>query len=164
VEVGTMHFLRDNLEDWKLNLVDWRWERLTSRNWTQFGIRRKDRKLIPLWDIRHASWSLESNMEDFYKEAMKRLEEFIGFRPNVTLVKDLYNFADEPNDLHKDEKHYNAFWIYLDGVRIRFTEEMHTLQVVIEGSLTPDKVSLIQEQLINRLSALVNSPCELEEY
>jgi len=41
---------------------------------------------------------------------------------------------------------------------------MHGLQVMIEGPLAPDKVGFIQAQLIKKLSALLNSPCELEEY
>jgi hypothetical protein len=52
----------------------------------------------------------------------------------------------------------------MDDVRIRFTEEMHSLQVIVEGDLVPNKISLMQQQLIDKLSALVNSPCELEEY
>jgi len=164
VDVHPGHSLLENFDDWKLNLDDWRWERLTSRNWTQFAIRRKDRRMIPLWDIRHAMWSLEHHLEDFYKEDMDRLEQFIDYRPNVKLVKDLYNFDNEPYDLHKDDEHYHVFWIYMDDVRIRFTEEMHSLQVIVEGDLVPNKISLMQQQLIDKLSALVNSPCELEEY
>lgn len=163
VDTGGKHFLRENIEDWKLNPHDWSWERLTARNWIQFAIKRKDNRMIPLWDIRHAAWSLERNMEDSYQEDMKRLEQFIGFRPDVKLVKHLYDFDNE-HDLHEDKDHYNLFWVYVDGVRVRLTEEMHDLQVVIEGSLTPTKVSLIKQQLIDRLSVLVDSPCELEEY
>jgi hypothetical protein len=54
--------------------------------------------------------------------------------------------------------------MYIDNVRIRFTEEIHCLKVVIEGSISTNKVNLIKEQLVDKLSALENSPCELEEY
>ena len=164
VQVRQSYSLRENFDDWKLHLDDRRWERLTSRNWSQFAIWRKDKKMMALWDIREALWSLEHNMEDFYEQAMDRLEQFISYRPNVRLVKDLYNFDREHTDLHKDDATYNLFWIYRDDVRIRFTEEMHSLEVVIEGGLAPDKVRSIQGQLIEKLSALINSPCELEEY
>ena len=164
VDMGNKHSLRENFDDWKLNLDDWTWEKLTSRNWTLFGIKRKDKRMIPLWDLRHALWSLEHNLEDFYKQDMDRLEQFIDFRPDVRLFKDLYNFQSEPAELHQDEDNYRIFWIYMDDIRIRFTEEMYSLQVVIEGDLAPHKISSINQQLVDKLSALVNSPCELEEY
>jgi hypothetical protein len=164
IHLETGHSLKENIDDWKLHLDDWHWERLTARNWTQFGIRRKDKKFLHLWDIRHALWSLEQNIEDFYKEDMDRLELFLGFRPDVKLVKDLYQFGVQHEDLHKDANDYKLFWIHMDSLRIRFTEEMHSLQVMIEGDLPPDKVRRIKEQLVDKLSVLQNSPCELEEY
>ncbi len=164
VDIGRKYSLKENIEDWKLHLDNWSWERLTSRNWTQFDIRRQDKKSMHLWAIRNALWNLERNIEDSYQADMEMLEKFLDYRPDVNQIKDLYNFDREHTDLHKSEDHHNLFWIYMDDVRIRFTEEMHALQVVIEGNLAPDKVSLIEAQLIDKLSALVNSPCELEEY
>jgi hypothetical protein len=164
VQTDNGYSLRENIDDWQLHLDDWRWERLTSRNWTQFEIRRKDKKSNHLWDIRHAFWSLENNMKDFYQADMERLERFIGYRPDVKRVRDLYNFDMDHGDLHQNEEDYKQFWIYVDDIRIRFTEEMHSLQVMIEGGLAPNKVRLIEQQLVDKLSVLVNSPCELEEY
>lgn len=155
--------LRENFDDWKLHLDDWHWERLTSKNWTQFEVRRKDRKSIHIWDMRHALWNREHHMDDFYQEGMERIEKFIGYRPDVKLVKDLYHF-DAEYELHTNEESYNVFWIYMDDIRIRFTEEMHGLQVMIEGDLAPHKVSLIKQQLTDKLAVLVNSACEVEEY
>jgi hypothetical protein len=157
------HSLRENIDDWKLNLDDWSWERLTSRNWQLFAIRRKDKKPIYLWDIRHALWNLEMNMEDSYKTDMERVESWLGFRPDVKLIRNLYDFDIEHDDLHIAEDTYNLFWIYIDDVRVRFKEEMHSLQVVVEGGLAPHKVRLIKEQLIARLSTLEDSPFEVEE-
>jgi hypothetical protein len=164
VQTGKGHSLVENVEDWKLDLGDWTWNRLTTRDCLQFGISRQDGKLNNLWNIRHALWDLEHHMEDSFQADMVRLEEFLGFRPDVKRVRDLYNFGTEHGGLQQDEEDYKQFWTYIDGVRVRFTEEMHALQVVIEGSLAPEKVSLIKEQLIKKLSALENSPCELEEY
>ena len=164
VDIGREHNLRENIDDWKLNLHDWSWERLTSRNWPRFEISRKDKKYNHLWDLRQALWSLEVNWVDHHKEEMERLEKSLGYRPEVKLVKELYRFDMEPQDLQKDEDNYNIFWIYINGIRIRFTEERHCLQVVVEGILSGDKVSLIKEQLLDRLAALENSACELEEY
>ena len=70
----------------------------------------------------------------------------------------------EHGELQKDEDVYNVFYIAVEGVRVRFTEELQGLQVVIEGGVSDEKVSLIKRQLMDKLSILENSPCELEEY
>ena len=56
-------------------------------------------------------------MEDFYQGKMKRLEELIGYRPNVILVKDLYEFEGEHHELYKDEDRYHVFWTYMDEAK-----------------------------------------------
>ena len=163
VQTGPGQSLRENIEDWKLHLDDWRWEKLTSRSWPQFAIRRKDRRAMYLWDMRFALGNLENHSEDFYQTTMERLEEWLDHRPDVTRMKDLYNFDTAHDELHTEQDSYNRFWMHMNDVRIRFTEEMSSLQVVIEGHLPPNQVSLIKEQLIEKLSSLENSPCELEE-
>ena len=36
--------LVENIDDWKLQLSDWRWQRLTDRRWARFTVSRADRK------------------------------------------------------------------------------------------------------------------------
>jgi hypothetical protein len=163
VDPGGGHALRENIEDWKLNLHDWSWERLTQRNWSQFEIRRKDKKNIHLFEIRTTLWSLMLNLKDEYQEGMSRLSEALGYQPDEKQIKELYTFDFEHGDIQKDEDTYNLFYVYIDGVRVRFTEGLQGLQVVIEGRLSGEKESLIKRQLVDKLSALENSPCELEE-
>jgi hypothetical protein len=164
LDIGREHSLRENIDDWKLHLDEWRWERLTSRNWIRFDIRRRDKKYNHLWEIRQALWSLEVNWPEQYQAHMDRLQESLGYRPDVNLVKDLYNFGQEHQDLQRDEEVYNMFWFYIGDVRIRFMEESHVVQVAIEGSLSTEQVNIIKKQLLEKTSALENSPCELEEY
>jgi len=163
VQSSSGSLLRENIEDWSLSLADWHWEKLTSRSWPQFGIRRKDRRAMYLWDMRFALGNLENHSEDLYRTTMARLEEWLGHRPDVWLLKDLYDFDTAHDELHTEQDNYNRFWMSMDDVKIRFTEEMSSLQVVIEGRLAPNRVRLIQEHLIEKLSALENSPCEMEE-
>ena len=164
LDLGREHALRENIDDWKLHLDDWRWERLTSRNWPRFDIRRKDKKYNHLWEIRQALWSLEVNLPEQYQAHMDRLEGALGYRPDVNLVKDLYKFDLAHQDAQRDEELYNMFWFSVDGVRVRFMEESHVVQVVVEGNLPTDHVNMMKKQLVQKISALENSPCELEEY
>jgi len=164
VDVGEGHSLKENTDDWKLTLHDWRWERLTERTWTQFEIRRKDQANLHLFLIRTALWYLIANMEDQYQDLISNLSELLGFQPDVKQIKDLYNFDMEHGDLQNDEDIYNLFYFDINGTRVRFTEEQYSLQVVIEGALSDKQVILIKQHLIEKVSALLNAPCEVEEY
>jgi len=164
IHTGQGQSLIENLDDWKLSLDDWRWERLAARNWTQFEIRRKDHGDLHLFFIRTALWYLVANMEDQYQDMMSNLEEFLGFQPDVKLINDLYSFDMEHGDIQNDEDTYNLFYFDIDGVRVRFTEEQHRLQIVIEGQISDEKESLLKRQLLEKVSALVNAPCQVEEF
>src|SRR5206468_3094943 len=49
--------LVENIDDWRLHLSDWRWERLTERRWPRWEIIRRDKKPNHLWHIQQAIWS-----------------------------------------------------------------------------------------------------------
>lgn len=55
--------LIQNIDDWRLNLADWHWERLTKRQWQQWEVRRMDRKPNHLWKIQQALWHREVRWE-----------------------------------------------------------------------------------------------------
>lgn len=164
IHIGKGQVLKENVDDWKLFLDDWRWERLSARDWTQFEIRREDHGSLHLFLIRSALWYLNCNREDEYQEMLSNLVELLGFQPDVKRIQDLYNFAMEHGELQHDEDAHHVFYFDVNGVRVRFTEELNDLQVVIEGTLSTEQVRLIQRQLLEKLSVLVNAPCELEEY
>jgi len=162
IDLGAAHSLQESIDDWMLNLNDFSWEKLTQRNWRRWEIRREDKKYNHLWAIRHALWSLEANWRDDHKRHMKQLEKSLGYRPDVTLVKDMYSFDlthDSPREAGRNE-----FCIYIDGVKVRFIEEMHSLQVVVEGNILDKKLNVIKQQLFDKFSALENAPCILEDH
>jgi hypothetical protein len=165
VFVGQGQALRENLDDWQLSLSDWRWERLTQRNWTQFEVRREDGTNLHLLEIRLALWSLMMKQEEQYQDQISRLSEALGAQPDVKRIQDLYRFDEiEHGELQKDADEYNLFYFEFDGVRVRFTEGLHSLKVVVEGSVSEEKENLIKRGLLEKVSALENVPCELEEY
>jgi len=161
---GEGHPLWENIDGWELDLDGLRWERLTLRNWAQFEIRRKDRRTIHLFEFRTALSSLMLNLKDQYQEEMSRLSESLGYQPDVERIDDLYHFDMEHGELQKDEDAYHVFYMTIDGVRLRVTEGLQGLHVVVEGRIAGKKESLIKRQLIDKLSTLENSPCELEVY
>jgi len=49
--------LVENIDDWRLHLSDWRWERLTERRWPRWEVRRKDGENNHLFDYQQAVWA-----------------------------------------------------------------------------------------------------------
>jgi len=164
VDLGQEYSLRDNIDDWKLNLVDWYWERLTERAWVRWEIKRRDKKNNHLWEIRQALWKLGVSWLDDYENDIEGLENELGHRPDVTLVNEFYTFDFAHDNLQEDEEEHNVFWIYIDAVRVKFVEESHCLQVSVEGELPVETINILKESLVNKLSALENTACDIEDY
>lgn len=156
--------LRENIDDWRLDLTDWQWVRMTERTWVRWEIKRRDKKCIHLWDVRQALWALERKWNDNHEKGMVRLENELGYRPDVTLVNDLYSFDLTHDGLQKDEEEHNVFCIYIDGVRVRFVEDRYCLKVCVEGELPIETISVLKESMLDKLSALENTPCDIEVY
>ena len=164
VDLGQDYSLRENIDDWKLNIINWRWERLTARSWVRWEIKRRDKKENHLWEIRQALWSLEANWKNEHERDMEGLENELGKRPDVTSIKNLYDFEVAHGKLQEDEEEHNVFWIYIKGVRIKFVEESHCLQVTVEGELSVETISILKESLLNKISVLENTTCNIETY
>ena len=107
---------------------------------------------------------MEVNWEEIYRTQLKSLEEFLGYIPDVKLIKDIYNFDLSHKNLQQDENKHNVFLIYVDGVKVRFIKDWYCIQVNIEGSLPAEKINILQQQLLTKLSQLQNVPCVVENY
>ncbi len=164
IDLGPDIFLRENIDDWKLNLSDWRWERLTHRKWVRWEIKRQDRQCNHLWEIRQASWALNVKWDDQYQEQMESLQAKLGHKPDVRLVENLYCFDVPHKTIPSHEDEYNVFRVSIDGVTVRFVEESHCVQATIEGELPANIVENMQKSMLSKISALENAACDLEVY
>ncbi len=161
---GDQQSLRENIDEWQLNLQTWTWNRLTSKNWPRWGMLRKDRGQNHLWEFRQALWSKSVNWLEQYNEELVQLEIELGYTPDVDSIADLYKFSFQTGDLVEDADEHNLFWLYIDEVRVRFVEESYLVRVTVEGELPELMLKLIRKSLLDKLSALENCPCEIEEY
>ncbi|ELS05021.1 hypothetical protein Xen7305DRAFT_00047600 [Xenococcus sp. PCC 7305] len=164
IDLGQEFSLRENIDDWQLDLQDWHWQRLTERNWARWEIKRRDRKHNHLWDLRQALWSLEVKWEEHYQQDLKNLEKELGYRPDVNLIKDIYSFGFPCEQLPQDEDEYNVFRIKIDGVTVRFVEERYSVQATVEGELPDEKIVELQNRTLSKISLLENTICDLEVY
>ncbi|GAA5213550.1 hypothetical protein ACFSJ3_03330 [Corallincola platygyrae] len=164
VEIESGSPMRENIDDWKLGIESWTWQRLTDRQWPRWELTRKDKARNHVYDIRRALWSHEVNWKEDHQEDMARLEKSMGFSVDFNLVKTLYQFDFPHESLVEDEEEYNVYWIYVDGVRVRFVEKMHCLTVTVEGSLSNQTLTSMKEQLISNLNELERSEWTINEY
>lgn len=104
------------------------------------------------------------NWVDSYQESVSRLKEELGCSPKLSLIEKLYAFPFTHGELIEDEEEHNLYWIYVDDVKVRFLEEHHALVVTVEGVLPDAMINQMQQSLLERLSALENTPCAVEVY
>lgn len=155
--------LVENIDDWKLHLADWRWERLTERRWERWEVIRKDRKPNHLWDIQQAMWSRSVGWKKELREQMKQLMEELGTRPNLDLAAKLFRPSIPYEDIPKVEEEYNVFRIKVDGVVVRYVQDMYSVQMTVEGDLPQATVEVLASELVSNISTLESAPIDLKK-
>ncbi|NRA15564.1 MAG: hypothetical protein HRU04_08715 [Oceanospirillaceae bacterium] len=164
VYIGNDSPLRENIDDWELDLKEWQWKPITNRPWVRWEITRSDQKMIHLWDIRQALYSLETNKTENYDKELANLELQLGHLPDVNLIKELYSPGVPHIVLPEIEDEYNLFRISISGIVIRFVEDMDIIQVTVEGILPNNLIECIKKDTLDKITALENAPCELVSY
>jgi hypothetical protein len=159
--------LVENIDDWKLHLSDWRWERLTERRWPRWEVRRKDGELNHLFDYQRAAWAKEiPELEKASRELNKNLkiptaEEELGKPLDLELFDRLYKPSVAHEAVAKSENEHNVVRIKVEGVVVRYVEEIDAIQMTVEGDLPQKTLDALTRDLIDKLSKLENAQCEL---
>ncbi len=167
---GDDRSLVENLDDWRLHLADWRWERLTERRWPQWEVRRQDGELNHLFEIQQALWSQQipglatasGPLEQFKRQFnVPSLEEELGGAPDLDLFARLYRPCEPHEPLPQGDDAYGVHRIRVAGVVVRYVQDMQRVQMTVEGDLPPQTVQALAQDLLEKMSALENAPCEL---
>lgn len=144
----------ENLDSWSLNVSSGHWTRLTSLDWQQWSMRRADRKFNRLWELRRALWAHENphcGISDDWK-----FEDV----PNFAELAKLYRMDDcEPPTKGEECDEYN---LIMDGITVRFTENMYSVDVLVKGCLSPDRLEALQACTLATLSKLEGAAWEIE--
>ena len=154
--------LKENIDDWVLDLRSWTWTRTTDRNWPQWTFRRADRHYNQLWRLRHAIWLRDVQWKDQFAQEVQLLEASIGRTPDLDLLPTLYRPDDSVTQLPHDEDPYNVFRILVDGIVVRFTEESHLIRGVAEGALSQERLQALQDSVRDKLAALERAAWETQ--
>jgi hypothetical protein len=155
--------LVENIDDWRLHLGDWSWERLTERRWLRWDMLRGDHQRNHLWEIQQAAWSRSVGWSKELREQMEQLEAELGTRPNLDLVDDLFHPPIPHEPIPQVEDEYNVFRITILGVVIRYVVEAHSIQLTVEGDLDQPSVDAVTSDLARKMSALENANFVLKQ-
>jgi hypothetical protein len=169
---GEDRSLVENIDDWQLNLNDWSWERLTERRWPRWEVRRNDGEMNHLFDYQQAIWAKQMpELENAVKERARlnkdleipTLKEALGKSPDLELFARRYKppLAHEELAKAEPEEEYNVHRIKVEGVVVRYVEEMTCIQMTVEGELPQKTLDILTRDLLDKLSALENATCEV---
>ena len=159
-EVGT---LLENIDDWRLDLATWTWRRLTEKPWEQWEFVREDGESSDIWSMRH---TIEMADLDIRLPKIEGMEEFEGelesvFQPprDPDLLEQLYRPPCDFDPIPEgDPEDFNSFRISIEGVILRFVEDMDTVQLTVEGELPESTVKTVVEDVKEKLEKLERAP------
>ena len=152
--------LLENIDDWRLDLTRWRWERLTDRKWQRLEIRRVDSDWLHLWETGQIAWQAEMGMQN--ENDVEELKSKTGVEPDLTLYKNRYQPSMEYSPVDEDENEWNVIRIEINGVIVRFVEDMQSIVMTVEGALPLESVETVAQEICDKLARLENSACCFE--
>ena len=157
--------LVENVDDWRLDLETWRWERLTERRWSQFSMSRADRRPNRLWQMHSAltfrgkRWAAEhrDSMESMVRGQIDQLTAEYGVPPDLALFEMLYQPAI-PHELVADvSDEFGVRRIRVRGIVVRYVEQPHAVQMIVEGDLEMSIVDTLVADLQGKLARIENN-------
>jgi hypothetical protein len=152
--------LVENIDDWRLHFKDWRWERLTERRWARCEMKRQDGKPNHLFEIRQTLWSRDFEPPTKFERDMQELARTLGARPNLDSLTTLYR-PNVPHELvPQEDDEFSVFRIKVDGIVVRYVEEMYSIQMTVEGDLQQRTFDALAADLLEKLTTLENTSCE----
>ena len=169
---GNDRSLVENIDDWRLHLGDWHWERLTERRWSRWEVRRKDGERNHLFDYQQAVWTKQfPELEQANSELARvkkqfeipTLQEELGKAPDLDSFARLYQppVSFEEVARSEPEAEYGVHRIQVAGVVVRYVADMMSIQITVEGDLPEQTLNVITRDLLDKLAKLENAPCEL---
>lgn len=147
----------ENIDEWSLELASGVWTRLTDRRWPQWELARADGKSNQLFWIESALFYSE-RPSDHGREQLTELEQRLGGPPDFALYAARHAPPVGHTRLPEQDDELGVTRISVDGVTIRYREEMSSVHVMIEGELPIEVAEAIVEDARRKLEALERQP------
>ena len=154
----------ENIDDWRLQLDDWSWTRLTDRNWPRWEVYRNDKKSLHLIEYQTELWTKQSPalLGTLQPADDETLEKQIGKKPDLNAFSFLFKPPVKHDEvLSKDDDEYGTHRIRINGIIVRYNEESDCVRLTIEGELSQSFLDALTMDLQEKLSRMENTPCDL---
>lgn len=160
---GPERGLLENIDDWQLDLQDWRWTRLTKREWPLFEVVRVDGEYLQLWDMRQAIWhekygklDFSSFVEDLDPAIQAEMKESLDFPmpKDAEALETLYEPAGVPHRKipeDEEEDEIGVSRIEVAGVIVRYVEDHEAVLMTVEGELPYATLKALVDDLERKL-------------
>ena len=172
VEEGTPQqgMLRENGDDWRLDITTWRWERLTNRNWRQWDVRRTDRRPNQLWRmrslarVRDVQWANDhrESMEAMIRRERDAVKEAYGVDPDLETFDKLYDPPIAHVALPATDE-VESLRVSVEGIVVRYVEAPWSVRLVVEGKLPDAVTAALVADLREKLSIIEHTAYETRE-
>lgn len=150
--------LADNIDDWRLHLDGWRWERLTDRRWPRWVVARSDGRLNSLWQFHLALFYRSMGLQEQLNEEFERLRQSLGHAPDLDTASCLFR-PDVPHEpVPGEQEEAGSARIRVDGVLVRYINESYGIHVTVEGSLPAATLAALQSDLARKLETIEQAP------
>lgn len=166
--------LEENVDDWRLVLDGWRWERLTERQWMRWEVSREDGEPLHLWLYRMAAFrqmlpeglrnARPEGIDDEVWATMDHaldLERSLGTKPDLDRYETLFRPSVAHEAVEGDPEEVMRKTVRVGGLVVRYDEDPGAVTLTVEGMLPEGIGERLAEELRANLGALENAPCRL---
>jgi hypothetical protein len=153
----------ENIDDWRLHLLEWRWERLTERQWQRWEFIRRDGKHNHIWELEQARWNRDVALTREQPE-LEKLTQQLGARPNLDLVHKLFSPPINHTECPRPAGEFNVFRIEVDGILVRYVYDTFSVQMTVEGLLPQAATEILVSDLLKKLETLENAPFNVTQF
>ncbi len=151
----TDNSLVENLDEWKLHLNDWRWERLTRRLWPRWSLERTDGGRLHLSEFSQLSWKRQVKWGPEKEEAF--LRESLKGEPDGKAYENLFQPPVTTALPMEDPEDSRAVRVVVDGITVRFNDKGSEVVITIEGALPANIADVIVEDCRSKLERVERS-------
>jgi len=112
-----------------------------------------------LWTLRGGRWAAEhrESMETMIRGQIEQLTAEYGVAPDVELFGTLYRPSIPHEALPDVADEFGVRRISVDGTVVRFIEQPHAIDVVVEGAVAPSIVDKLVDDLRVTLARIENT-------
>jgi len=149
--------LCESFDDWSLDVASLRWTRLTDRRFQQWVLAREDGKTSQLFTIESIRWHVEGNTP-WDRKQLAYLRGNLGWDPDLALHATRYSPPVPHEPLTRAPDAPSGAEIMVNGVKVRYVEEVSCVRVVICGALPDATVNALIHDVRTKLAALERVP------